>query len=210
MKLWLIPRTDSFVCKYVVIKGSGPCFVEFVNQASGLVDVEFAVERPSDADPSLNFTVVQPASLISGQLYEIRLTTYDTSDLIALDWWSDTSQPLHYLSFDPGREGDACGFSSPNTRSFYFLVPDGITEIHFYAETVIEMALYTLDAEGSEVQDMCFAPAPRAYQSYPVAGCGDRVLRIAGIKLNQIGFWLLNCPNLFAQDPRELLRPVTA
>jgi len=32
-------------------------------------------------------------------------------------------------------------------------------------------------------------------------------MRIAGVKINEIGFWLLNCPNLFALHPKELLRP---
>ncbi len=211
MKLWLIPTTDSFVCNYILVRGSGGANVEFVNHATTEVEEQFLVERPSDGDLDVNYTTAPSAALTAGQLYEIRLTTFATSDQIALDWWSDTSQPLHHLSFDPGREGDPCGFSSPNTRSFYFLVPAGFTQIHYYAEYAAELALFTLGADGTEVQDMSFAPAPRAYQMHEVGGAEvDRVMRIAGVKLNQIGFWLLNCPNLFAQDPRELLRPVAA
>ena len=33
---------------------------------------------------------------------------------------------------------------------------------------------------------------------------------IAGIQINEIGFWLLNRPNLFALHPEELLKPSDA
>jgi hypothetical protein len=89
-------------------------------------------------------------------------------------------------------------------------VPDGVTEIHFYASVVDDLQLFYLDNLGVEQEDTTFAPVPRAYQSHPVDGTGRRVLRIAGIKINEIGFWLLNCPNLYALHPEELLKPSDA
>jgi hypothetical protein len=115
------------------------------------------------------------------------------------------------VSFDPGRDGDRCGFNG-NLRSYYFLVPDGISEIHFYASQkyMETLELYLLDADGNEVQDLGFHPRPRDYQTHRVAGTGRRVLRIDGIHQAENGFWLLNCPNLFAIHPQELLRPADA
>lgn len=197
MKLWLIPGDSTFECAYRVDEAGA--YVEFVNQATGSVDVEFPV--------TANGTIA--ASLTAGQLYEVRLTTYATGDRIWLDWWA-VSSVRHFVSFDPGREGDPCGFGGPTGRSYYFLVPDGVAEIHFYASVVDDLQLFYLDDLGVEQQDTTFAPVPRAYQSHPVDGTGRRVLRIAGIKINEIGFWLLNCPNLFALHPEELLKPSDA
>jgi len=194
MKLWLIPGDTTFECAYRV--DDGGAYVEFVNQATGDVDAEFPV--------TANDTIA--ASLTANQLYEIRLTTYATGDRIWLDWWTPSSV-RHFVSFDPGREGDPCGFGGPTGRSYYFLVPDGVDEIHFYASVVEDFQLFYLDDLGVEQEDTTFAPVPRAYQSHPVAGTGRRVLRIAGIKINEIGFWLLNCPNLLALHPEELLKP---
>ena len=201
MRLWLIPTDVSFSCEYRVFAGDNGTYVEFFNQATGTVEAEFAVTSTA--------TVVTP--VVVGQLYEIRLTSYATSDQIVLDWWTPTTT-LHYLSFDPGRDGDPSAFGAPLRRSMYFLVPDGISEIHFYADDTTggPMSLYSLDAAGNELQDLTFHPQPRSYQVHPVGGSGPRVLRIAGVKINQIGFWLLNCPNLFALHPHELLRPEDA
>jgi hypothetical protein len=196
-RLWLIPGDATFECEYRV--DDGGAYVEFVNQATGAVDVEFPVVSNG----------IVPAILTAGQLYEVRLTTYSTTDRIWLDWWS-ASTVRHYLSFDPGREGDPCGFGGPSGRSYYFLVPEGISEIHFYASVADSLQLFYLDGIGVEVEDATFSPAPRAYQSHPVTGTGRRVLRIAGIQINEIGFWLLNCPNLFAWYPEELLKPADA
>jgi hypothetical protein len=199
MKLWLIPGDSTFECAYEV--GDGGAYVEFVNQATGDVDAEF----PVTADGTI------AASLTAGQLYQIRLTTYATGDQMCLDWWTG-SGIRHFVSFDPGREGDPCGFGGGTSlgRSYYFLVPDGVAEIHFYASVVDNLQLFYLDNLGVEQEDTTFAPLPRAYQSHPVDGTGRRVLRIAGIKINEIGFWLLNCPNLFALHPEELLKPSDA
>jgi len=70
--------------------------------------------------------------------------------------------------------------------------------------------LFYLDSQGAEQEDMTFQPVSRAYQSHNVGGSGRRIARIAGIKQNDPGFWLLNCPNLFALHPEELLKPVDA
>jgi hypothetical protein len=197
MKLWLIPGDSTFECAYRV--GDSGAYVEFVNQATGFVDAEF----PVTADGTI------AASLTADQLYQIRLTTYATGDQMWLDWWTGSSV-RHFVSFDPGRDGDPCGFGGPTGRSYYFLVPDGVTEIHFYASVVDDLQLFYLDNLGVEQEDTTFAPVPRAYQSHPVDGTGRRVLRIAGIKINEIGFWLLNCPNLYALHPEELLKPSDA
>jgi hypothetical protein len=197
MRLWLVPGDSTFECEYRV--DDGGAYVEFVNQSTGVVDAQFAVTANG----------VIPASVTVGQLYEIRLTTYGTSDRIWLDWWS-VSSVRHYLSFDPGREGDGCGFGGPTGRSYYFLVPDGISEIHFYASVAENLQLFHLDNFGVEQEDATFNPAPRAYQSHRVTGTGRRVMRIAGIQINEIGFWLLNCSNLFALHPEELLKPSDA
>lgn len=203
LKLWLIPGDSTFECEYRVDTGGGG--VEFINQATGTADAEFLV--------TANDTIA--VSLTAGQLYEVRLTTYATTDRMWLDWWTN-SIVRHYISFDPGREGDPCGFGGPRTgqtsagRSYYFLVPDGVSEIHFYASVAENLQLFYLDNFGVEQDDTSFAPIPRAYQSHPVAGTGRRVLRISGIKVNEIGFWLLNCPNLFAIHPEELLKPSDA
>ena len=196
MKLWLIPGAPSFECEYRV--GAGGAYVEFINQASGAVDAEFAVTE----------NTLLAATLTEGQLYEVRLTTYATSEQMSLNWWSSTAV-RHYLSFDPGREGDPCGLSG-NDRSWYFLVPDGVGEIHFYASIAERLQLFLPDGAGGEVEDITFNPMPRAYQTHSVAGAGRRVVRIAGIHNNEIGFWLLNCPNLFALHPEELLKPSDA
>jgi hypothetical protein len=197
MKLWLIPGDSTFECEYRVEEAAA--YVEFVNQSTGAVDAEFAVTTNG----------VIAASLTAGQLYEIRLTTSATGERLWLDWWS-VSSVRHYLSFNPGRDGDPSGFGTPAGRSYYFLVPDNISEIHFYASVAANLQLFYLDASGVEQQDTTFAPAPRAYGRHAVTGTGRRVLRIAGIAMNEIGFWLLNCPNLFALHPEELLKPADA
>jgi hypothetical protein len=197
MKLWLIPGDSTFECEYRV--DDGGAYVEFVNQATGAVDAAFPV--------TVNGVVA--TSVTVGQLYEIRLTTYGTSDRIWLDWWS-VSIVRHYLSFDPGREGDPCGFGGPTGRSYYFLVPDGVSEINFYASVAENLQLFYLDEFGVEQEDTTFAPMPRSYQPHTVTGTGRRVMRIDGIQINEIGFWLLNCPNLFALHPEELLKPADA
>lgn len=202
LRLWLIPRAETFQCLYRV--GSGPAYVEFVNQATGEVDEEFTVDSSTDLQIDTRLSV--------NQHYEIVLTTYSTGDRVWLDWWSAFTQG-HYVSYDPGRDGDPCGFQaaeSTGERSFYFLVPDGVSEIHFYASIADELQLFVPDGAGGEVEDATFSPASRAYQTHSVAGTGRRVLRIAGIRLNDNGFWLLNCPNLFAHHPDELIRPVDA
>jgi hypothetical protein len=89
-------------------------------------------------------------------------------------------------------------------------VPDGISEIHFYGSVAGNLQLFYLDEFGVEQEDATFNPVPRTYQSHAVSGTGRRVLRIAGIGINEIGFWLLNCPNLFALHPEELLKPADA
>ena len=197
MKLWLIPGDSTFECEYRVDDGGAN--VEFVNQATGAVDAAFPV--------TVNGVVA--TSVTVGQLYEMRLTTYGTSDRIWLDWWS-VSSVRHYLSFDPGREGDPCGFGGPPGRSYYFLVPDGVSEINVYASVAENLQLFYLDEFGVEQEDTTFAPTPRSYQAHTVTGTGRRVMRIDGIQINEIGFWLLNCPNLFALHPEELLKPADA
>lgn len=199
MHLWLVPGSDVFTCTYTMGSGDGGAFVEFVEQATGEVVATVAVETTLTADVTLE----------TGTLYEVRLTTYATGDQLWLDWWTGSSV-THGVSVDPGRDGDPGAFSGLNERSAYFLVPDGVTEIHFYAETTATMALYLPDGAGSEVLDTSFQPRPRSFQTHPVAGTGRRVLRIAGLLVNQIGFWLLNCPNLFALTPEELLSPADA
>jgi hypothetical protein len=203
MRLWLIPTDPSFTCEYRIAPGDGGARVELVNQATGLVEASLDIAA----------TTVETLPVTVGQLYEVRLTTYATPDGMWLTWWGSYSPATpHYLSFDPGRDGDPGGFGAPLNRSMYFLVPDGVSQLNFYAETVngpMEL-LYLLDAGGAEVKDATFQPQPRAYQSHPVAGSGRRVLRISGVKINEIGFWLLNCPNLFALHPHELLRPLDA
>ena len=208
MRLWLIPTSTTFECRYKI--GGGPAYVEFINQNTGEVDWEFAVDSTTDQQ--------EDATLTQDQLYEIRLTNYATSNQLWLDWSGFTQ--THYLSFDPGREGDPCGFNAStdretNNRSFYFLVPDGVTAIHFYASDFYasdanELQLFVSDGAGGEVEDTTFNPISRAYQSHSVSGTGRRVLRIAGLHQNDPGFWLINCPNLFALHPDELLIPSDA
>jgi hypothetical protein len=197
MHLWLIPGAATFACKYK--RSGGAAYVEFINQATGCQDAAFEVNEDGD--------MLKNTILTAGQLYEIRLTTYGTTDRISLDWWSDSTQ-RHHVSFDPGRDGDPCGFY--NDRSFYFLIPAGVSAIHFYASKADQLQLFYLDSQGNEQQDLTFAPASRSYGSHDVAGSGRRIARIAGIKQNDPGFWLLNCPNLFALHPEELLKPVDA
>ena len=197
MRVWLIPGAASFECAYRV--DAGGAYVEFVNQLTGAIDAGFAVL--ADATVSTTLTV--------GQLYEIRLTTYATSNRIWLDWWTP-STTRHSVSFDPGRGGDPAGFGATTGRSLYFLVPDGVSEIHFYAAIATELQLFVVDALGVEQQDLTFTPGSRSYQTHAVAGTGRRILRIAGIQSNEIGFWLLNCPNLLALHPEELLKPADA
>lgn len=203
MHIWLIPGAATFDCTYKRV--GGDAYVEFINQTTGRVDAGFAVDVDGD--------VWNSTSLTAGQLYEIRLTTYGNTDLLWLDWWSDSTQ-RHHVSFDPGRDGDPCGFQaadSPNhNRSFYFLIPAGVSAIHFYASKADELQLFYLDSQGVEQEDTTFQPVSRAYQSHSVGGSGRRMARIAGIKENDPGFWLLNCPNLFALHPEELLKPVDA
>ncbi len=194
MRLWLIPGAATFACKYK--KSGGDAYVEFINQATGSVDAAFVVNS--------NNYVRQDASLTAGQLYEVRLTTYETADRIWLDWWSDFTQ-RHQLFFDPRRDGDPCGFQS--NRSFYFLIPDGVSAIHFYASKADALQLYYLDSEGGEQEDTTFHPKSRACQSHSVGGSGRRVARVPRSQQNDLGFWWLNCPNLFALHPEELLRP---
>jgi hypothetical protein len=79
-----------------------------------------------------------------------------------------------------------------------------------YASKADELQLLYLGSQGVEQQAMTFAPDSRSYQDHVVAGSGRRIVRIAGIKQNDPGFWLLNCPNLFALHPEELLKPVDA
>jgi hypothetical protein len=197
-RVWLIPGDSTFDCEYRV--DDGGAYVEFVNQSTGSIDAEFAV--------TVNGVI--SAIVTAGQLYEIRLTTYGTGDRIWLDWWTPSST-RHSVTFDPGREGDPCGFGARAAgRSYYFVVPDGITEIHFYASVATDLQLFYLDATGVEQEDLTFNPQPRAYQAHTVTGTGRRVMRIAGIQSNEIGFWLLNCPNLFAWHPEELLKPIDA
>ena len=196
MRLWLVPTSTTFECRYKI--SGGPAYVEFINQETDVVDWAFAVDSTTDQQ--------EDATLVQDQLYEIRLTNYAASDQLWLDW-SGLAQ-AHYLSFDPGREGDPCGFQAK--RSFYFLVPDGVTEIHFYASNADELQLFVPDGAGGEVEDTTFNPVSRAYQSHGVSGVGRRVLRIAGLHQNDPGFWLLNCPNLFALHPNELLIPSDA
>lgn len=198
--IWLVPGGATFDSSYRLAVGGGEAFAEIVEHATGSVAASFVLAEGTTAVR----TAVTP-----GLQYEIRLTTYATSAQVYLDWWS-AGGPQHFVSFDPGREGDPSGIGGVLLRSFYFLVPDGVSEIHFFAESVEDMALYTLDATGAEVQDATFQPRPRDYQSHPVPGSGRRVLRIAGLCVNELGFWLLNCPNLFALHPQELLRPVDA
>jgi hypothetical protein len=197
-KVWLIPQGPIFDCEYRVDEGGA--YVEFVNQSTGAIDAAFAV----------TVSGIIPATLTAGQLYEIRLTTYATGNRIWLDWWT-WSRVRHHVTFDPGREGDPCGFGALDAgRSYYFLVPDGVDEIHFYASVAANLRLFYLDEFGDEQADATFTPAPRAYQTHAVSGTGRRVMRIAGIQSNEIGFWLLNCPNLFAWHPEELLKPIDA
>jgi hypothetical protein len=197
LRLWLIPGAATFACKYK--RSGGDAYVEFINQATDSPDAGFAVCSSS--------YVQQDASVTMGQLYEIRLTTYGNDDRLWLDWWSGFTQQ-HHLSFDPGRDGDPCGFQTD--RSFYFLIPAGVSAIHFYASKAESLQLFYLDSQGNEQEDTSFQPHSRAYQSHNVGGGGRRVARIAGIQQNDPGFWLLNCPNLFALHPSELLRPQDA
>jgi hypothetical protein len=197
MRIWLIPGAAAFECMYK--RNGGEAYVEFINQATDKVDAAFVVNS-SDY-------VQQNASLTAGQLYEIRLTTYGNDDRMWLDWWTDVTQ-RHHVSFDPGRDGDPCGFQTD--RSFYFLIPAGVSAIHFYASKAAELQLFYLDSQGDEQKDLAFTPVSRAYQSHSVGGSGRRVARIAGIQQNDPGFWLLNCPNLFALHPEELLKPEDA
>lgn len=203
MRIWLIPGAATFDCTYKRV--GGDAYVEFINQATDTVDAKFAVDMDGDMPKS--------TSLTAGQLYEIRLTTYGTTDRIWLDWWSNSSQQ-HHVAFDPGRDGDPCGFqaadSANHNRSFYFLIPAGVSAIHFYASKADELQLFYLDSSGNEQEDTTFTPTSRAYQSHNVGGSGRRIARIAGIQQNDPGFWLLNCPNLFALHPEELLKPVDA
>jgi len=208
MRIWLIPGAATFDCTYR--RTGGDAYVEFIHQATGNVDAEFAVDEDGDMSKS--------TSLTAGQLYELRLTTYGNSDLLWLDWWSNSTQ-RHHVSFDPGRDGDPCGFQAADAaqtadgshnRSFYFLIPAGVSAIHFYASKAAELQLFYLDSQGDEQQDTTFQPDSRAYQNHDVGGSGPRIARIAGIKENDPGFWLLNCPNLFALHPEELLKPKDA
>ena len=109
-RLWLIPGDATFECDYKV--DDGGAYVEFVNQATGAVDVEFPVVSNG----------IVPAILTAGQLYEVRLTTYGTSDRIWLDWWTG-STVRHYLrsirdakatrADSAGRAGAPITFSCP-------------------------------------------------------------------------------------------------
>lgn len=203
MHLWLIPGAATFECEYK--REGGDAYVEFINQATGCVETEFVVNWDSYQSRNVSVTV--------GQLYEIRLTTYGTTDRIWLDWWTHSTL-RHHLSFDPGRDGDPCGFQStfhaPYERSFYFLIPAGVNAIHFYASKAEALKLFYLDSQGVEQEDTTFSPLSRAYQSHNVSGSGRRIARIAGIQQNDPGFWGLNFPRLFALHPEELLKPIDA
>lgn len=203
MRLWLIPQSATFECRYNIHEA--PAYVEFVHQLTGDVHADFVVDWTVE-------TQQDATDLFEGELYEIRLTTYATGDRFWIDWSGFTQR--HYVTFDPGQEGDPSGFQDPldplsNLRSLYFLVSDGVTDIHFYASHAEHLQLFLPDGlgTGGEVEDTTFAPVSRAYQSHPVSGTGRRVLRIAGMRINDLGFWLLNCPNLFALHPSELIRP---
>ncbi len=203
MRLWLIPTDPSFTCEYRIAPGDGGARVELVNQATGLVEAEPRHRRHHCGDAAGHG---RPA--LRGPAHHLRHPGRHVADLVGELLPGHTALPV--VRPRPRRRPRRFR-GAPYTGRCYFLVPDGVSQLNFYAETVNgPMELYLLDASGAEVKDATFQPQPRAYQSHPVAGSGRRVLRISGVKINEIGFWLLNCPNLFALHPHELLRPLDA
>lgn len=197
-RLWLVPGGPTFTCTYTPT--GGDAYVEFVKVSSGRVRAMFPVTAETTVTTNVD----------EGQLYEIRLTNYETTSMISLDWWTIDGTQTHGLTFDPGRDGDPCGFTSGDPRGYYFFVPRSLTRMHFYASEAQDLRLYYVDAALGDVEDESFSPISRLYQAHTLPRTKNRVFRIEGIQSDDNGFWLLNCPNLFALLPRELLKPVDA